>query len=109
MKSFWDSVDFLDVVLSVMGLTVLVFMLLMWYAGRTPDPYVLSTFGGIFLLLFGKQLPTAASNSLLKTMFGKPIAVLQPYNHPQSGYSTGDQVLNKSTKDCDTSPATGNR
>lgn len=100
MKSFWDNVDFIDVVLAGMGIIVLVFMLLMWYQGRTPDAYVLEIFGSIFLLLFGKQLPTAASTSALKLALGKPIAILSQ-STPQQGYTTEDQVLPKSTKTCE--------
>jgi hypothetical protein len=113
MKSFWDSVDFLDVGLFGMGFIVLLFMLLMWYQGRTPDPYVIAIFGTVFLILFGKQIPAAASNALLKLSIGKPISVLQPYNPPRvmSGCAIGDQILPKSVKTCDPdiSPATGNR
>jgi xanthosine utilization system XapX-like protein len=111
MKSFWDSVDFLDVGLFGMGFIVLLFMLLMWYQGRTPDPYVIAIFGTVFLILFGKQIPTAASNSLLKVAIGKPISVLQPQNQPQFGapFPASEHVLPKSTKTCDASPATGNQ
>jgi hypothetical protein len=111
MKSFWDSVDFLDVGLFGMGFIVLLFMLLMWYQGRTPDPYVIAIFGTVFLILFGKQIPTAASNALLKVALGKPIAVLQPQNQPLPAAYVGDQFLKKSCKTCDPdiSPATGNR
>jgi|GEM_PF-5088123 hypothetical protein len=71
MKSFWDNVDFLDVVLAGMGTIILVFMLLLWYQGRTPDPYVLGIFGTIFLILFGKQIPTASTMFMLKSTIQK--------------------------------------
>jgi hypothetical protein len=111
MKNFLDSLDFLQVIGGLLALGLAAFLMISSFAGHTIDPQYWALFLGLLAALGVYNMPSPTQTQTLKVALQRPLAVLPPYNQPRvmSGCGVSDQVLPKSVKTCDASPATGQR